>query len=206
MKQRRSRWTLDYSPGQHRPCNDADNKPRDHVDAQMQRDETRLNRRGTAESAATHVSNVSRDQTPSSESSEATPLVGPLPPSTTREPKLSVKGRGSTNKSGGISSRFDELHDPFADAKLKSTKDDQWSMAVEAFRARQSRKQHGAERLRQAGFSGAQISRGEKGDAKDETDVRWAKKGEAREWDRGKVFDDDGQVELKPEWGRLKDT
>jgi hypothetical protein len=29
---------------------------------------------------------------------------------------------------------------------------------------------------------------------------------EGREWDRGKVVDDEGDIDVKPEWGRLKGT
>ena len=36
--------------------------------------------------------------------------------------------------------------------------------------------------------------------------VRWTGKGGLREWDRGKVLDDDGQVTVEAEWGRLKGT
>lgn len=48
---------------------------------------------------------------------------------------------------------------------------------------------------------------------KDERDVRWSGRGESREWDRGKVLNDnkgDGKdgldVEVRAEWGRLKGT
>ena len=41
---------------------------------------------------------------------------------------------------------------------------------------------------------------------RDEEDVRWAKKGEGREWDRGKVVDEDGNVAVRAEWGRLNGT
>jgi hypothetical protein len=37
-----------------------------------------------------------------------------------------------------------------------------------------------------------------------EEDVVWTKKGQDREWDRGKVIDEDGDIELKADWGRLK--
>jgi hypothetical protein len=51
-----------------------------------------------------------------------------------------------------------------------------------------------------------QVKKWEKGDEKDEEDVTWAKQGQAREWDRGKIVDEDGDVALKPEWGTLKRT
>jgi hypothetical protein len=31
-------------------------------------------------------------------------------------------------------------------------------------------------------------------------DVKWSKKGEGREWDRGKVMNEDGHIEVKAPW------
>jgi hypothetical protein len=39
---------------------------------------------------------------------------------------------------------------------------------------------------------------------KDEEDVTWTKQGQKREWDRGKVVDEEGDVDVKADWGRLK--
>ena len=93
---------------------------------------------------------------------------------------------------------------------------DDWDGALEALRDRQKWRQQGADRLRAAGFSEKEIDSWEhtKLDAKgdkvmDEADVKWNKKGEGREWDRGKVAGEDGDdafVHVKPEWGRLKGT
>jgi hypothetical protein len=65
--------------------------------------------------------------------------------------------------------------------------------------------------LRTAGFTEAEVAKWEKSDSRvdgnrdgDVEEVKWAKKGEAREWDRGKVVDEDGHVQTNPEWGRLK--
>lgn len=63
-------------------------------------------------------------------------------------------------------------------------------MALEAMRDRQMWRRTGADRLRAAGFTEVEVAKWEKGDKKDETDVRWAKKGEDREWDRGKTMED----------------
>jgi hypothetical protein len=104
-----------------------------------------------------------------------------------------------------MDAHFADDYDPSMDLKPDSGQDD-WAEAIEAMRDRQRWKQQGAERLRQAGFSETQITKWEKGDEKTEDDVKWAKKGEGREWDRGKVLDDDGNIDLKPEWGRLKGT
>lgn len=77
---------------------------------------------------------------------------------------------------------------------------------MDALRDRQKWKQQGADRLRAAGFSENDVKRWEKGGERTEEDVVWRKRGEGREWDRGKVLDDEGGVDVKPEWGRLKDS
>lgn len=79
-------------------------------------------------------------------------------------------------------------------------------MALEALRDRQRWKQQGAERLKAAGFTDDEIKKWEKGGEKTEDDVRWSKRGEGREWDRGKVVSDDGHIDIRAEWGRLKGT
>jgi hypothetical protein len=104
-----------------------------------------------------------------------------------------------------MDAHFDPDYDPSADIRPDSDPGDDWDQTLEAFRDRQKWKKQGADRLRQAGFTEDQIAKWEKGPEKTEEDVKWTKKGEEREWDRGKV-DDDGYVEVKPEWGRLKGT
>jgi len=106
-----------------------------------------------------------------------------------------------------MDSRFSASYDPSADVRPDSDlDDDDWDQALEALRDRQRWKEQGAERLKAAGFSETEVKSWEKGGEKTEEDVRWAKKGEGREWDRGKVIGDEGDVELKAEWGRLKGT
>ena len=127
-------------------------------------------------------------------------MVGPLPP-----PKLAAvqsRGRGSHgNKTEGIDARFSAGYNPAQDTALTADKADEWGDAVEAFRDRQRWKQQGGERLKAAGFSEEQVKRWEQGDEKTEEDVRWSARGKAREWDRGKVVDDDGDVSYKAAWG-----
>lgn len=100
---------------------------------------------------------------------------------------------------------FASSYDPKIDVQPDPETEDDWEQALEAMRDRQRWKQQGAERLKSAGFSDAEVKKWEKGDAKDEEDVRWSRRGEGREWDRGKVVGDDS-VDLEPDWGRLKDT
>jgi hypothetical protein len=87
------------------------------------------------------------------------------------------------------------------------TKDDDWDMALEALRDRTRWKQKGEERLRAAGINEATIDQwknnaaftGAVGEGKPE-DVQWSKKGEGREWDRGKFVDDDGHIDIRAAW------
>ncbi|EEH41909.1 hypothetical protein PAAG_03830 [Paracoccidioides lutzii Pb01] len=103
-------------------------------------------------------------------------------------------------------------------ASLTTKEDDDWNMALEALRDRALWRRKGADRLREAGFDAGFINKwagngafagldgggGHKDTRRDEDkdvgDVRWAKKGEKREWDRGKVLTDDGHVDVRPEW------
>lgn len=85
-----------------------------------------------------------------------------------------------------------------------SDAEDEWGEALEAMRDRQRWKQQGADRLRAAGFKDEQVKKWETGGDPMEEDVVWTKKGQDREWDRGKVVDDDGDVALEVQWGRLK--
>jgi hypothetical protein len=88
------------------------------------------------------------------------------------------------------------------------TADDDWDMALEALRDRQRWKAKGEERLRAAGMNEETIDRWKHNAAftgADSTEgnpenVRWAKKGEGREWDRGKVIDEDGHVDVRAAW------
>jgi hypothetical protein len=104
----------------------------------------------------------------------------------------------------GIDSRFSSTYDPTMDLQPDPDAGGNWDESLEAFRDRQRWKQQGADRLRAAGFSDEQLKKWEKGGDPSEEDVVWAKSGQAREWDRGKVVDEDGDVELKADWGRLK--
>ncbi|KAJ5396911.1 hypothetical protein N7509_005024 [Penicillium cosmopolitanum] len=85
--------------------------------------------------------------------------------------------------------------------------EDDWDMALEALRDRARWKQKGEERLREAGLNETIIERwkdnttstGASGEKRPE-DVRWSKKGEGREWDRGKVVDDQGHTDVHALW------
>ncbi|MCJ1366077.1 hypothetical protein MMC16_005202 [Acarospora aff. strigata] len=131
-------------------------------------------------------------------------IIGPPPPPP--EPKLRSRGRGTFASTSAMDNHFSSTYDPSVDVHPNSEPENDWDQALEALRDRQRWKQQGAERLRSAGFTEDEVQKWEKGGEKREADVRWAKKGEGREWDRGKVVDDEGIVDIRPEWGRLKGT
>ena len=96
-------------------------------------------------------------------------------------------------------------YDPSADVETQTTGRGGSSGTTEDARAemQRDRKQllrDGAERLRAAGFTDKEIAIWSRGGRREVADVPWAKKGEAREWDRGKEKGDDGPA--KPLWAR----
>lgn len=136
--------------------------------------------------------------------SDSEPLdsfIGPQPP-----PVSAPRGRGAANTSS-MDARFSSTYDPRVDVSLDPHEEgDDWDMALEALRDRAKWRKSGAERLRAAGFTEEEVDQWESGTGgeKDVGQVRWRKKGERREWDRGKVVDRN-HVGLTPEWSRLKD-
>ena len=143
-------------------------------------------------------------------------LVGPLPPlhqstSINDTPPVRSRGRGAYKpNASAMDQHFSSTYDPSLDLRPDSEPEDEkedWDMALEALRDREIWKQKGAERLRAAGFGDEEIEKWEdSGREKGVEDVKWAGKGEGREWDRGKVVLDDGQrkgeVGLEAAWGR----
>ena len=103
-----------------------------------------------------------------------------------------------------MDNRFSSTYDPSTDISLDMDEDDDWGQALEALQARAKFKQSQGDRLRAAGFTEDEVKNWEKGGEKNEDDVQWNKKGEGREWDRGKAVDDEGQLQVNTEFGRLK--
>lgn len=142
-------------------------------------------------------------------------LVGPLPASNVskdiRDPPVTSRGRGANRfTSSMMDSHFDSSYNPsldlHPDSELEDEKED-WDMAIEALRDRQLWKQKGAERLRAASFGEDEVKKWEdSGREKGAEDVKWATKGESREWDRGKVVEQSGErkgeVSLEAAWKR----
>ena len=131
-------------------------------------------------------------------------IVGPAPPPPA--PKIRARGRGTFASSSAMDTHFSSTYDPSVDIHPNSDSGNDWDQALEALRDRQRWKKQGAERLRSAGFTEEEVTKWEKGGEKTEEDVKWRGMGEGREWDRGKVVDESGMIDRKPEWGRLKGT
>jgi hypothetical protein len=95
-------------------------------------------------------------------------------------------------------------------AGLMTEDNNDWDMALEALRDRALWKENSADRLRAAGFTEQVVDRfvdnlvsaGSTRSEKDGRmgDFKWSKKGESREWDRGKVMDQDGHFDVKAPW------
>ncbi|KAI1339220.1 hypothetical protein F5Y15DRAFT_81712 [Xylariaceae sp. FL0016] len=153
------------------------------------------------------TNNIESKRYSKDDASDSDPLediIGPAPPP---QPTVGRRGRGANAAHSGIDQRFSPDYDPRADVTPEPEDiSGNWDDAAEAFRDRQKMKLQGAARLRSAGFSEDQIRKWEKGDMKDETDVQWRKKGELREWDQGKVIDQQGDVSVRPGWGRPTDS
>ena len=153
----------------------------------------------------------SRDSDRSSDSDPLETILGRKP-----APTILPRGRGAHKPHGSnIDTRFSASYNPKTDVRLSDNEaeGDDWDMALEALKDRAKWRAQGAERLRQAGFTEKEVERwegsaafpsGGQGGEKDVGDVRWSKKGEDREWDRGKVVGEES-VELKPTWARAKE-
>lgn len=154
----------------------------------------RSNSRSPARSPANEVSHANTID-------DLDDFLGPLPAGSQTLPR----GRGAF-KPSGMDDRFSKDYNPSTDVALDHEEEDDWDMALEALKARTKWRAQGAERLRAAGFTEEEIERWEKGKEgkeKDVEDVKWRKRGEGREWDRGKVLTEDGEgVDLKAEWAR----
>ncbi|TLD22171.1 hypothetical protein PspLS_08067 [Pyricularia sp. CBS 133598] len=153
------------------------------------------------------ASSGKRNQHSEDEGDYSDPLddaIGPAPP-----PPTKARGRGAVSQESGIDARFSKFYDPASDLHHEPAEGEEWDDAVEAFRDRQKWKAQGADRLRAAGFTDDQIKKWEKSEKTlaagadadvNIEDVRWAKKGEQREWDLGKKVDKDGTVSHGPDW------
>ncbi|WYZ45617.1 hypothetical protein EsH8_VIII_000933 [Colletotrichum jinshuiense] len=122
--------------------------------------------------------------TAASDSDPLDEFIGPAPAAA----PIRSRGRGAASGTSGIDKRFEADYDPKADVEMADDGNaENWDDAVEAFRDRQKWRQNQEQRMQAAGYSDDMIKKWrEGGEQKDERDVRWAKAGEKREWDRGK--------------------
>ncbi|QMW45910.1 hypothetical protein G4B11_009365 [Aspergillus flavus] len=170
-----------------------------------------------------------QDQQPGYESDPLEDLVGPLPPqanNSTGAAPIRSRGRGAYRPNmSNIDAHFAPDYDPTLDVQLEDddenasgkpsrrpvaglmTGDDDWELALEAVRDRARWKQRGEDRLREAGFDDAFVKQWKSnttpttGDSEGRLeDVKWSKKGEGREWDRGKYVNEDGHIDVKASW------
>ncbi|PSS03250.1 hypothetical protein BD289DRAFT_478716 [Coniella lustricola] len=113
-------------------------------------------------------------------------LIGPAP-----APKVLPRGRGGFKGSSDMDSRFSSDYDPKSDIQMNEDTRDDWHDALEVLRDRAKMRQQGADRLRQAGFAEEHVKKWDANGERTIDDVQWTKKGEKREWDRGKNADQD---------------
>ena len=147
-------------------------------------------------------------------------LVGPLPKPA---PAVRRRGRGAFTVAeragaGALVQHISPGYDPAVDVRPDGEdrraapgSGGDWEQALEALRDREKWRRLGAERLRAAGFTEVQVGRWEKRGKRtveeegDVVEVWWALEGEGREWDRGKMVDEKGDVKLKAEWAMALD-
>jgi hypothetical protein len=151
------------------------------------------------------------DKRSSSLSSDSLEDIGPMP--AVRSVGRRARGRGSAGKEA-MDSRFLDDYDPRQDggAPTDASKDD-FEVEVEKYRARQKLKRQGTQRLPSAGVNQAYTRVGQDDDTRvgqdDDTrnlnNLKWIKRGETREWDKGK-FAEDGQADwAKAIFARISD-
>ncbi|KAL2121922.1 hypothetical protein VTJ04DRAFT_2377 [Mycothermus thermophilus] len=166
------------------------------------------NGRPLQEVTKTSTSHAADDSSSTTSSDPLEDFIGPAPPPS-QQPAVRYRGRGAqraasvepggnfgadVDASGISTNNYNSNDDDGGGSGGGSGSSTNWDEAVEAYRDRQKWRQQGAERLRAAGFTEQQIRRWEKGGEPDIEDVRWAKAGEEREWDRGKTMMDlDGE-------------
>jgi hypothetical protein len=156
---------------------------------------------------------VVRQRSPSTDPLEE--IVGPFrprppPPTTTR-----VRGRGNfTQLDSSVENRFSANYNPSTDVAIPDIADgDDWDLALEAQRDRQRYKAVQRERLISGGFTEQELERWERGEKPEieanVENVRWKGRGEGRDWDKGKMIDEKGDVKQVGDWteptfGRLR--
>ncbi|EPS41523.1 hypothetical protein H072_4584 [Dactylellina haptotyla CBS 200.50] len=134
-------------------------------------------------------------------STRSSPEIGPALPKGRLYSGAKPRGRGLPGASA-MDARFEPSYDPTLDVTPTNPEDeDDWEAALEAIRDRQKWKQQGKERLKAAGFDDEFIEAWETNTIKNESRIKWSKEKGGRDWDRGKVVDEEtGEVKLKASW------
>ncbi|KAL4781816.1 hypothetical protein BJX76DRAFT_334516 [Aspergillus varians] len=188
--------------------------------------EIRESRKDRGSSHRKHSQNSAPDSKNKLSGDESDPLedlVGPLPK---EKAPIRSRGRGAYKpNASNIDAHFAADYDPSLDVQPEDdetqtshrssrrpvaglmTGDDDWELALEALRDRARWKQKGEDRLREAGFNSDIVDRWKSSAStapgNDESvvdNVKWSTKSEGREWDRGKVVDGDGHINVKAPW------
>ncbi|BDD63400.1 hypothetical protein MAP00_008295 [Monascus purpureus] len=211
------------------PRSRSPNSPQSH-EYRDNRQSPEGSRKHERNSATLPLSTTLRDNRSEEESDPLEDLIGPPPPKShgLDEQALRPRGRGAykTNISN-IDAHFAPDYDPTLDVQLEKEddsnierkptcrpvpglmdEDDDWELALEALRDRARWRQKGEQRLREAGFNESVLERWKSDSAftglgdmeRKPEDVKWSKRGEGREWDRGKVIGGDGQIHVKAPW------
>lgn len=143
---------------------------------------------------------AAHDQYTEEDSDPLDDMIGPRPAFT-----APTRKRGAQNHSS-IDDHFRPDYDPKTDIDIDAEDEgDERDTALQSIRDRAEWQKSRAERMRAAGFKEQDITKWESRNvAKDSgedamMDHKWTKKGEVREWDRGKVAD--GKTfDVRPSW------
>ncbi|RDA84910.1 hypothetical protein CP532_0450 [Ophiocordyceps camponoti-leonardi (nom. inval.)] len=143
-------------------------------DRAMRHERERSHHRGRL-SPSKHAPNPSNDYEVDSDPLEE--LIGPAPPAR-------FHGRGAMGGAASLDRRFSQSYDPKADVQMDDA--DDWDDAAERFRDRQKLRSMQTQRMRDAGFTDAQMQVMQGRPETSEREVVWSKAGEPRAWDQGK--------------------
>ncbi|KAJ5885045.1 hypothetical protein N7495_009555 [Penicillium taxi] len=210
----------------HHRRSESTNPHKKHIERCSNAEDDHKSRSSRREHKSPPPSSTRHSRDSGDESDPLEDIVGPLPPRKDQEP-IRSRGRGVyKSHSSTMDAHFALDYDPTQDIQRDDeevsttqkysrrpvaglmTAEDDWDMSLEAIRDRSRWKQKGEERLRAAGINENVIERwkgnavaskvpvGERGP----NDVRWSKKGEDREWDRGKFVDTDGHINVRAAW------
>ena len=204
---RRKRRSKEARSRSRSPVKDRPSKHSKKPSSSKVQEEARLTKANETTTSRSVPVNDSGNVEADSDSDPLDAIIGPAPSKETAP--AHSRGRGAHRTAiSNIDAHFHSSYDPQADIHPDSGTEDDWAQALEGLRDRQKWMQKGAERLLDAGFTDEQVKKWETGGVESESNVNWTKKGESREWDKGKRVDGDENLgsEAESTWGRLKGT